>query len=120
MLVNLSLAIRVGPERYEVPNLMVLVKGLPTYTNVMTPGAGAFVLGRGHISHIVKMQYFSKNLLLHFQAWVRQTKHEIMMTKERTIKILNLTLAGQEYGHIVKMQYFLSFSCLYRGMDDTN
>ena len=32
MLVNLSLAIRYGPERSEEPNLMVLVKGSPTYT----------------------------------------------------------------------------------------
>ena len=28
----------------------------------MTPGAGVFVLGCGHISHIVKMHYFFKNL----------------------------------------------------------
>ena len=32
MLVNLSLVIRYGPERSEGPSLMVLVKGLPTYT----------------------------------------------------------------------------------------
>ena len=32
MLVNLSLAIRYGPSLRWGPNLMVLVKGLPTYT----------------------------------------------------------------------------------------
>ena len=32
MLVNLSLAIRYGPSLHSGPNLMVLVKGLPTYT----------------------------------------------------------------------------------------
>ena len=32
MLVNLSLAIRYGPSLRSGPNLMVLVKGLPTYT----------------------------------------------------------------------------------------
>ena len=32
MLVNLPLAIRYGPERSDGTNLMVLVKGLPTYT----------------------------------------------------------------------------------------
>ena len=32
--------------------------------NFMTPGAVVLVLGHGHISHIVKMYYFYKNLLL--------------------------------------------------------
>ena len=32
MLVNLLLAIRYGPSLRSGPNLMVLVKGLPTYT----------------------------------------------------------------------------------------
>ena len=32
MLVNLSLAIQYGPSLCLGPNLMVLVKGLPTYT----------------------------------------------------------------------------------------
>ena len=36
--------------------------------NLMTPGAGVLVQGRGHISHIVKMHYFFKNLLLYSQA----------------------------------------------------
>ena len=30
----------------------------------MTPGAGVLVLGRGHISNIVKMHYFFKYLIL--------------------------------------------------------
>ena len=33
--------------------------------NFMTPGAGDLVLGRGHISHIVKFDYFFNNLLLY-------------------------------------------------------
>ena len=37
MLVNLSLAIRYGPSLRSGPNLMVLVKGLPTYTYVGKP-----------------------------------------------------------------------------------
>ena len=32
--------------------------------NFMTPGEAVLVLGRGLISHIVKMHYFFKNLLL--------------------------------------------------------
>ena len=41
----------------------------------MTPGAGVLVLGCGHISNIVKMHYFFKNLLLFSQAKIRQTKY---------------------------------------------
>ena len=39
----------------------------------MTPVAGVFVLGCGHISHIVKMHYFFKNLLHYSHAYIRQT-----------------------------------------------
>ena len=37
--------------------------GSTKIVNFMTPGAGALALGRGHISHIMKMHYFFKNLL---------------------------------------------------------
>ena len=46
------------------------------------------MLWRGHISHIVKMHNFFKNLL-YSQAWTRQTKYKIMMTKEGSTKIVN-------------------------------
>ena len=55
----------------------------------MTPGTGVLVLGRGHISHIVKMHYFFKNLLLYHKAKVRQTKYIVMMTKDGSTKIVN-------------------------------
>ena len=35
------------------------------FVNFMTPWAGVLVLGCGHISHIVNMHYFSKNLLIY-------------------------------------------------------
>ena len=35
--------------------------------NSMTPGAVVHVLGRGHISDIMKMYYFFKNVLLYYQ-----------------------------------------------------
>ena len=54
----------------------------------MTPRAGVLVLGRGHISHIVKMHYFFKNLLLYSQALIRQTKYIVMMVKEGFTKII--------------------------------
>ena len=34
----------------------------------MTPRAGVLVLGRGHISHLMKIHYFFTNLLLYSQA----------------------------------------------------
>ena len=43
-------------------------EGSTKIVNFMTPGAGVLVLGRGHISHIVKLHYFFKNLLLYSQA----------------------------------------------------
>ena len=45
--------------------------------NFMTPGVGVLVLGRGHISHRVKMHYFFKNLL-YSQAWIKQTMYKVM------------------------------------------
>ena len=60
----------------------------------MTPGAGVLVLGRGHISHIVKMHYFLKNLLLNCQALIRQTKYVVMITKEGSTKIVNFMTPG--------------------------
>ena len=59
----------------------------------MTHGAGVLVLRRGHISYIVKMQYFL-NLLLYSKALNRQTKYIVMMNKERSTKIANFMTTG--------------------------
>ena len=52
----------------------------------MTPGAGVSVLGRGHISHIEKMYYFFKKLLLYNGTQIKQTKYKVMITKEESTK----------------------------------
>ena len=93
--------------------------------NFMTPGAGAFLLGCGHLSHIVKMHYIFKNLLLYTQTYSRQTESIVMMTKKASIKIVNFMTHGAGvivlgHGHIVKMQYFFSSFCLLWGMGLTN
>ena len=83
--------------------------------NFMTPRAGVLVLGCSHISHIVKVYYFFKNLLLYSHAYIRQTKYKVIMTKEGSTKIVNFMIpwAGVfvlRCGHIshkVKMHYFL-------------
>ena len=46
---------------------MITKEGPTKIIAFMTPGAGVLVLGRGHISHTVKMHYFFQNLL-YYQA----------------------------------------------------
>ena len=63
----------------------------------MTPRARVLALGCGRISHIVKMHYFFKNLLLYSQAWIRQTKYIVMMTIEGSNKIVTFMTLGQGF-----------------------
>ena len=70
----------------------------------ITPGSGVLVIGHGHISHIVKMHYSFKNLLLYSQALVRQSKYIVMLTKEESTKIVSFMTPGagvlmQGHGH---------------------
>ena len=96
-------------------------EGCTNIVNFMSPGAGVSVLGCGHLSHIVKMHYFFKNLLLYSQAYIRQTKYIVMMTKERSTKIVNfmtpgagvLVLGRGHISHIMKMHYFFKNLLLY-------
>ena len=48
--------------------VMMTKEGSTKIINFITPGVGVLVLGRGHISHRVKMHYFFKNLFLYSQA----------------------------------------------------
>ena len=69
----------------------------------------------------VKLTYFSENLLLYFGAWFRQTKCVVIMTKERSTKIVNfmtpgigvLVLGRGHISHIVKMLNFFKNLLLY-------
>ena len=69
--------------------VMVTKEGSTKIVNFMTPGAGILVKERGHRSHIVKLHYFFKNLLLYSQTLISQTKYVVMMTKEGSTKIVN-------------------------------
>ena len=60
----------------------------------MTTGAGVLALGRGHISHIMKIHYFFKNVLIYSQVEIRQTKYIVMMIKEGSTKIVNFMTPG--------------------------
>ena len=86
------------------------------YRNCKFPlGAEILVLGRGHISHMVKLHFIFNNLLLYTQAYIRQTKFVLVMTKEGFTKIVNFMFPGagvlvQRRGHIshiVKIAVFL-------------
>ena len=76
---------------------MMTKEGSTLIVNFMTPGAGVLALGRGHISHVVKMHYFFKNLLLYSQAWIRQTNYIVMMTKKGPTKIVNFMTTGMGF-----------------------
>ena len=73
---------------------MMTKKGSTKIVNFMTPTAGVLVLGHGHISHIVKMHYSLKNLLLYSPAWMRQTQYIVMKTKEGSTQIINFMTPG--------------------------
>ena len=89
--------------------------------NFMTPGVGVLMLVRVHLSHRVKMHYFFKNLLLYSQAYIRQTKYIVMMTKEESTKIVNFMTPGTwalligrgHISHIEKMHYSFKNLLLY-------
>ena len=67
---------------------MMIKEEITNIVNFMIPGAGVLLLRCGHISHIVEKHFSYKNILLYFQAWIRQTKYIEMMTKEGSTKIV--------------------------------
>ena len=73
---------------------MMTKEGSTQIINFMTPRAGVLAIGCGHFSHIVKIHYFFKNLLLYSQAYIRQTMYKVMMTKEGSTKILTFMTSG--------------------------
>ena len=82
--------------------------------NYMAPGAGALVVGCGHINYIVKMHYFFKNLFLYFQAYIRQSKYIVMITKEGYTKIVNFMTPGAKRGHISHYSEYVYYLQLYQ------
>ena len=65
---NLLLYSHAGIDQTTKYVVMMTKEGFTKIINFMTPGAGVLVLGRGHISHIVKLHYFFNDLLLYSQA----------------------------------------------------
>ena len=56
--------------------VIITKEGSTKIVNFMTPGAGVLVLlVRDHISHIVKMHYFFKNLLLYLLPGIDQKNY---------------------------------------------
>ena len=52
--------------------------------------------------------YFLKNLLLYSQAFIRQTKYVVMMTKEGSTKIVNFMTPGT--GSCARAWQYMSYS----------
>ena len=62
-------------------------EGSTIIVSFMIPGARVLVLGYGHIKHIVKLHYFFFNIFS--QAWFRQTQYIVIITNEKSTKIVN-------------------------------
>ena len=67
---------------------MMTKEGSNKFLIFMNLGVGVLVLGCGHISHIVKMQYFF-SFFVYTGAWIRQFKYTVIMTMEGSTKIVN-------------------------------
>ena len=67
---------------------MITKEGSIKIINFMTSGVCVLVLRCVHLSHTVKMHFFFKNLLLYYQAQIRQTKGIVMRTEEGSTKKL--------------------------------
>ena len=74
--------------------VMMTEEGSTKIVNFITPGTWVLVLGRGHISHIVKMHFSFKNRLLYSKTTFRQTKSIVLMTKEGSTKYVNFMTPG--------------------------
>ena len=69
-------------------------EGCTKIVNFMNAGSGVLVLGYGHVSHIVKMHIFFKNLLLYSQAYIRRCRYIVMIAKEGSTKIVTIMTQG--------------------------
>ena len=68
---------------------MMTEEGSTKIINFMTSGVGVLVLRCSLISYIVKIHYFSKNLLLYSKDVIRQTEGIVIISKEGSTKIGN-------------------------------
>ena len=84
---------------------MMTKEGSTKILNFMTLGAGVFALGHGHISHVVKMQYFFSSALGHESEKFSTSRYIVMMTKEASIKIVNLMQFKSIYTFDYMYQY---------------
>ena len=73
-------------------------EGFTKFVNFMTPGVGVLMLRCGHKSDTVKIHYFFKKyILLYSQAQIRHTEGIVLVTKEKSTKIVNFFTTGQGF-----------------------
>ena len=110
---------------------MVLMtkEGSTKIVNFLTLGARDVVLRREHVSHILNENaLFLKILLPYSRARIRQTKHQVKMTKEGSTKIVNIMVPGAgvvvlgcgHIGDIVKVLIFIKTLNLLPDICQTN
>ena len=72
-------------------------KGSTKIVNFMNPEAVLLAVRCAHISRIVKMIHFLKNLPIYTQFQIRQTESIVMMTKKQSSKMVNHMTPGQGF-----------------------
>ena len=72
--------------------VMVTEEGSTEIVNFMIPGVGVLGLRCRHISYIVKIHYFFKNLLLYTKELIRQTEGIVTISKEGSVHIVNFMI----------------------------
>ena len=75
--------------------LIMIMEGSNNVLNSMTPRAGVLVLGRGRISHIVKMHHFYKYIYFSIHRH-GQSMFRVMMTNEGSTKNIKFMTPGAE------------------------
>lgn len=69
---------------------MMTKKGSTKILNFLTPGTGVLVLGREHMTYLVKIMYFFR--IISFSIHRSYKLYIVMMTMERYIKILKFMI----------------------------
>ena len=68
---------------------MMNMEGFTKFENFMTTGLEVLVLGRGHISYIVKMHYFLIKVVFFTRRQDKLSMYIVIVTKENSTKIVN-------------------------------
>ena len=101
--------------------VMITDEGSTKIANFITTGVEVFVLRCGHISYIVKMNFFKK--LFPYSQTNRGYSNDVQGRVHQNCKLFHESQGSvlvRGRGQLVNMQYFFSTSYLQYVMDRTN